>query len=557
MVKAGRWLRNLLGVGRKESASYKDRAHAEPKDKKRWSFGRAKGKNGGEVTGTNISTGDRIGDHDEQNQHAMAVAAATAAAAEAAVAAAQAAAAVVRLTSNGRALFNIGTSREEWAAIRIQTAFRGYLARRALRALKGLVKLQALVRGHIVRKQAAITLRCMQALVRVQARVRARRVRMSEEGQAVQRQLVYKRQQESRPRRSMDRWLSSSGGAEMDSKHNQGIPRRDRTSNRLPTQPKRGQAAQSPTILDGEPDKSHWGWTWLDRWMAARPWESPYFDEIMSGLAEGDNDDLPAKIVEMDTGRPRAAGGAIATKRRTGSMSETASIQEPSIASTPHQPPVSSPFASSRPSHNQNAAFYAGTTSPSGRLSVPSPVSDSDAPATLHDINTADFNIGAEAESVLSTAQSSPRFSAIVVGKRNGLGTPRTDFYEDKYSEDLCSYPNYMATTQSAKAKVRSQSAPKSRPPDLAEFAKVGLAPRKRLSIHEGGGVRPNAPTMPVRMQRSSSQVRTHAPKGFHHHQHQYQAPSGMAPLRLDRSSVSLRDSETSSVNGDYRRAFK
>ena len=40
-----------------------------------------------------------------------------------------------------------------------------------------------------MRKQAAVTLRCMQALVRVQARVRARRVRMSTEGQAVQKML--------------------------------------------------------------------------------------------------------------------------------------------------------------------------------------------------------------------------------------------------------------------------------------------------------------------------------------------------------------------------------
>ncbi|KAH0706882.1 hypothetical protein KY289_011958 [Solanum tuberosum] len=109
----------------------------------------------------------------EQSKHAIAVAAATAAAADAAVAAAHAAVAVVRLTSQGRSSAVFG--REKLAATKIQTVFRGFLARKALRALKGLVKLQALVRGYLVRRQANATLYSMQALMRAQASVRAQK----------------------------------------------------------------------------------------------------------------------------------------------------------------------------------------------------------------------------------------------------------------------------------------------------------------------------------------------------------------------------------------------
>ncbi|XP_059294002.1 protein IQ-DOMAIN 31 [Lycium ferocissimum] len=72
--------------------------------------------------------------------------------------------------------------RQEDAATKAQAAFRGYLARRAFRALKGIIRLQALIRGHLVRRQAVATLRCMQAIVRIQALARGRRVRLLDPG---------------------------------------------------------------------------------------------------------------------------------------------------------------------------------------------------------------------------------------------------------------------------------------------------------------------------------------------------------------------------------------
>ncbi|XP_047341263.1 protein IQ-domain 26-like [Impatiens glandulifera] len=108
-------------------------------------------------------------EEEDQNKHALAVAAASAAAADAAVAAAQAAAAVVKLTCKRGVTFRGG--RERLAAVKIQNVFRGYLARKALRALKGVVKLQAVVRGFLVRKRAAATLHCMQSLIRAQTAV--------------------------------------------------------------------------------------------------------------------------------------------------------------------------------------------------------------------------------------------------------------------------------------------------------------------------------------------------------------------------------------------------
>lgn len=97
---------------------------------------------------------------EEQRKHALNVAKATAVAAEAAVAAAQAAAEVVRLTGVSRlSLRHHEREIQNLAAIKIQTAFRGYIARKALRALKGVVRIQAIARGRAVRRRGHISLK--------------------------------------------------------------------------------------------------------------------------------------------------------------------------------------------------------------------------------------------------------------------------------------------------------------------------------------------------------------------------------------------------------------
>ncbi|KAL3527265.1 hypothetical protein ACH5RR_011921 [Cinchona calisaya] len=81
-------------------------------------------------------------------------------------------------TTRRSADFAVSLTKQELAAIQIQACFRGHLARRAFRALKSLVKLQAVVRGVCVRRQSRIALQCMHALARLQVTIRARQLLM-------------------------------------------------------------------------------------------------------------------------------------------------------------------------------------------------------------------------------------------------------------------------------------------------------------------------------------------------------------------------------------------
>ncbi|CAN6318428.1 unnamed protein product [Urochloa humidicola] len=235
MGKAGRWLKSII-AGRKDGgrkalppqqgdATPLPAAGGSPREKKRWSFRRpapataqqqGKAALGPSPLSSSLDAPAVSGRELEQSEHAVAVAVAAAAAADAAVmAAAEAAAAVARLAMaeedrEERDVSVITCAVEEAAAARIQATFRGYLARKALCALRGLVKLQALVRGQLVRRQATATLRRMQALVDAQSRLRAQRARMAD-ADHVAAAAGYHRRSPQHPRRRSSYEMDRSG----------------------------------------------------------------------------------------------------------------------------------------------------------------------------------------------------------------------------------------------------------------------------------------------------------------------------------------------------------
>ncbi|MBA0588060.1 hypothetical protein Gorai_001174 [Gossypium raimondii] len=203
----------------------------------------------------------------------------------------QAAVEVVQRQLNRDALF-AGKSEEEVAAIKIQTTFRVYLAcaailtfyfinksaRRALHALKGLVRLKSLMEGPVVKRQAASTLRCMQTLSRLQCQVRIRRTRMTEENQALQRQLLQKHAKEIVNLQMGEDWdysLQSKEQIEASllSKHEAAMRRERAMAYSFTHQQTWKNASRSMNPLFMDPNNPSWGWSWLERWMAAQPQE--------------------------------------------------------------------------------------------------------------------------------------------------------------------------------------------------------------------------------------------------------------------------------------------
>ncbi|KAM3355493.1 hypothetical protein ACQJBY_025957 [Aegilops geniculata] len=370
----------------------------------------------------------------------------------------------------------------ELAATKIQTAFRGHLARRALRALKGLVRLKSLVQGHSVKRQATSTLRCMQTLSRVQSKIRTRRIKMAEENQALQRQLLLN--QELETLRMGDQWNTSLQSKEQIEaslvSRQEAAARRERAlAYAFSHQWKSTSRSANPMFVD--PSNPHWGWSWLERWMASRPFDG------RNGASEKEGSSVDRTSVNSTSLSVNLGQVETVTKADNHVVDSLKPNDDdkPPLLSTPKP---SGPAARQSPSTPSPAVL--------ARKKSATPKSGDD---------------GDDARSVVSTVRSErPR--------RHSMGASSVRDDASLSGSSPSSVPSYMAATKSAsaRAKLRVQSPTPTEGAAHAEtlekgWSSVGSA-KKRLSFP--AGTPPPVPSSAARRHSGPPKVRQAAVEG-------------------------------------------
>ncbi|KAK8297642.1 hypothetical protein V6Z12_D05G201800 [Gossypium hirsutum] len=168
---------------------------------------------------------------------------------------------------------NLGES----VVVIIQTAIRGFLAHKELGKLKNLVKLQAAVRGHLVRRRALGTLRCIQAIVKMQVLVRAR---LSQEGPYDEKKRDGKHCGENQ---SLER-SAIKQNATYTSIENL-------LSNRFARKLMDSTQKTKPIRIKCDPSKPNSAWSWLERWMSVSLSKRPSTTELSIEQPEREKSD--------------------------------------------------------------------------------------------------------------------------------------------------------------------------------------------------------------------------------------------------------------------------
>ncbi|XP_020205073.1 protein IQ-DOMAIN 1 [Cajanus cajan] len=175
-------------------------------------------------------------------------------------------------------LVSAGVSVETIAATRIQTAFRAYKARKVLRRMKGFTKLKILTEGFSAKKQASTAITYLHSWSKIQAEIRARRICMVTEDRIRRKKLESQLKLEAKLHDLEVEWCGGSETMEeivgRIHQREEAAVKRERAMAYAFSHQWRANSSQSQLLGDYELSKANWGWSWKERWIAARPWES-------------------------------------------------------------------------------------------------------------------------------------------------------------------------------------------------------------------------------------------------------------------------------------------
>ncbi|KAK7405309.1 hypothetical protein VNO78_06521 [Psophocarpus tetragonolobus] len=172
---------------------------------------------------------------------------------------------------------------ENIAATRIQNAFRAFLERRALTekedplAREQTVKFEALVQDNMAREQTVTALNYIHTWSRIQDQIKARRLFMITEARIKQKKLESQLRLEAKIHELQVEWC---GGSETMEEIISRLHQREEAAvkrERAMAYAFSHQWRPNCSLYLGQATyslgKENWGWSWKERWVAARPWE--------------------------------------------------------------------------------------------------------------------------------------------------------------------------------------------------------------------------------------------------------------------------------------------
>ncbi|KAM3382563.1 protein IQ-DOMAIN 10 isoform X1 [Capsicum galapagoense] len=169
------------------------------------------------------------------------------------------------------------------AAIKIQTAFRAHLvtihnARKALQRVRGAVRFQGVIEGLSVNNQISGTFKQIHCWSKIQSEIRARRLIMVTQGHNKQKKIQNQQKLEAKLHELEVEWSSSAETIEeilqkLQQREEAAI-KRERAMAYAFSHQWRANSNQYFGQAYYDLGKESWGWSWMERWIAVRPWET-------------------------------------------------------------------------------------------------------------------------------------------------------------------------------------------------------------------------------------------------------------------------------------------